>query len=132
MCSSDLFYLLFISHLYEQDQNMSEVIKIKNLVNDNSVKVKVVQSLLGLTTDVHTTSTLLLGVDDEATDKLYAKVKAEEESLFAKEIEINALVSKTINSEKEIKKCKSETSIESIDSEIRAAKQKIELLESML
>jgi hypothetical protein len=129
------FYLRLIESFYEQNQDLREMISIKNEVNNNQGKIKVVNSLLSKSSKQGSPSEVAQQsyMNESALfDTVEDKIREAEEENNRLNIEIRNANSKIANLEKEIKRCKACFEGRDIDAEIKAAENKIRELEEQL
>lgn len=129
------FYLKVIERIHEENNNIKEVIELKNLVNNNEGKIKVVNSLFSCATRPSSpqqspppqsvaSSLHILSLEDNIKE-------AEEESQNL-ESEINSVKKKYSTIEREVKRAKEGHDGRDIDAEISELRKRIRELEDHL
>ncbi len=129
------FYLKLIESFYEQNQDLREVIALKELVNNNEGKIKVVSALLAVNSKPGSPQGNGQQFSLNASiqfDSVEDRIREAEEEANRLETEIKNVNAKTANLEKEIKRCRAPFDGRDVDAEIKAAENKIRELEERL
>lgn len=129
------FLLKVIEMVHEQNQDIKEVINIKNLVNDNEGKVKVMTTLIHSPTrpsSPRETATASFMNESVQFDSLEDKIREAEDENSHLDAEIKALNAKYSTLEREVKRSRQAFDGRDIDEEIKAAEKKIRQLEDRL